>query len=391
MEAREKNRIALGPRILIFNKAFFALSETFIYRQVKTLGEEFEVELLGFELKNTEHFDLNSFRFYRISRHFGLVESAIRKLLRIVGVRVRYPRKMRHFLSQYFKRYPNCIVHAHYGWNALYLLPFLKTRNIPLVVSFHGNDASGALRNSEYSKQLPELFDYASHIIVCSGHMIGTLGLRNYSNKVSVVPYGVDVDEFKPQPLESRKDSLVILHSGRLTPKKGVPDLIRVFSRLRARHPNLSLVILGTGVEEESCKALVAELNITESVTFLGAQPQAVVKHFMNSCDIFVLNSRTDLDGDMEGLPNSILEAMAFEKPIVSTRHAGIPTALVDQESGILVNEYDCDGLLDALENLVIDEGRRKSLAKEARIRVVKNFSFQKMKRSLRSIFSAIS
>jgi colanic acid/amylovoran biosynthesis glycosyltransferase len=110
----------------------------------------------------------------------------------------------------------------------------------------------------------------------------------------------------------------------------------------------------------------------------------------MKDADIYVLNSRTDDKGDMEGLPNSILEAMSMEKPVISTYHAGIPQAIQDGVNGLLVKERDNEGLAAALEKLIQDRDMRRRLGVEARKTIVANFSANSMETKIQSVFAGL-
>jgi len=376
--------------VVIFNKKFFALSETFIYRQVRLLSDSYNILLVGHERANAFNFPLYNIPFVKVLQKPLGVERWMYSLLKtLFKCKFLYTLQTRNILSKIFDG-KNTIVHAHYGWNGIDLLPLCRKYNVPLVVSFHGNDASGWLNKRNYKNKLPELFNYASHIILCSHHMIQKLQLENYLKKVSVIPYGINLEEYKPYSVTKDSTFIKILHVGRLTPKKGVMDLIKVFSKLRAKHEKIILQIIGDGAERKECEKLVKDLNMQNDVLFYGGQPQMKVKEFMNGCDVFVLNSQTDQNGDMEGLPNVILEAMAFEKAVVSTRHAGIPTAINDGVDGFLVDEYDNTSLENALQRLIISDGLRIVLGKAARIRIMNDFSEKKISVSLGDVFQNV-
>jgi Glycosyltransferase len=278
-------------------------------------------------------------------------------------------------------------IHAHYGKNALIILSTAKKNSIPLVVSFHGKDASAHLRNQEYKESLPELFDYASAIIICSTHMFDSLELTKWKEKVYVIPYGIDIQEFRSTLQPVFFSTIKILHAGRLTKKKGVPDLIRVFRQLERKYPMLELHILGDGEDLGLCKELAKD---STQISFYGAQPISVVKKLMLETDIFVLNSRTAENGDMEGLPNAILEAMSFGKPVIATEHAGIPMAISHMKDGILVKERDNLGLENALQELIENESLRAELGKNARLKVESKFTSVHMEELLTEVFRKV-
>ena len=138
------------------------------------------------------------------------------------------------------------------------------------------------------------------------------------------------------------------------------------------------------------CKDLVDQLRLGDKILLLGSKSHEVVNEHMKGADIYVLNSRTDDRGDMEGLPNSILEAMSMEKPVVSTYHAGIPQAIQDGVNGLLVNERDNEALSAALEKLIQDQQLRRSLGVAARKTIVTNFSANSMEDKIQAVFAKL-
>lgn len=204
-----------------------------------------------------------------------------------------------------------------------------------------------------------------------------------------LIPYGTDEQKFTPAETPER-EKIVIQHVGRLVAKKGVPDLITAFSMLCRRHDNLELRIIGDGPEMPLCRELADDLNLADKILLLGSKPHDEVNEHMRDADIYVLNSRTDDNGDMEGLPNSILEAMSMEKPVVSTYHAGIPQAIQDGVNGLLVDERDNEGLAYALEKLIQDRALRRRLGVAARQTIVANFSARSMEAKIQSVFAGL-
>lgn len=374
-------------KVVIFNRAFFYISETFIYQQVKGMPPDIDISLVGFEIVNEDAFPLNNKK-YRIKRSANFFDRAFSSISKRI---FRSPAGIGFFSSGEVKTLLQKInpdaIHAHFGFNALTIYPIAKALNIPMVVTFHGVDASPEyLKNETYRHRIRELTDYAKGIIIVSPHMIETLQLSEHKNKTHLIPCGVNPDEFQREPRHENADVVNILHSGRLVAKKGVPDLVRVFIMLHQKHPNIRLHIIGDGPELALCRQL-AQTLAGDNVVFYGSQSHQKVKEIMSDSDIFVLNSRTSDTGDMEGVPVSILEAMSMQLPVLSTRHAGIPYVITDQQDGLLVDEKDNAQLINALERLIVDSSLRRRLGKESRLTVSERFTAEQVNRRIAEVY----
>jgi colanic acid/amylovoran biosynthesis glycosyltransferase len=376
-------------KILEYSNHFFPISETFIYRQVVALEDKFQIVLVAKKFENEARFPLHNVARELITGGKNLSARLVNRILRTFKFHSPFSLASSLKLIRLTKGVD--LIHAHYGWNGLHILSIAKKNNIPLVVSFHGKDASASLDNQSYRKRLPELFSYASAIIVCSPHMRNSLPLSGFFEKLVEIPYGVDATVFSPLPTRTRSATIRILHVGRIVAKKGVTDLIRVFARLAKQYPEVSLGVLGDGDELEECKAIAAFEGIESQVIFYGAQSSETVKEVMSQSDIFVLNSRTDKSGDMEGLPNVLLEAMSLELPVVSTLHAGIPSLVESNVNGLLVPEKDNQALYDALETLVLNEDMRKSFGQCGRKTILERYTIEKMQYRLVEVFNNVT
>jgi len=301
--------------ILVFNQSFFPLSETFVHRQVVGLSRYHAVTALTYRYENEDKFPIEVKK-ELLAPYQGLPDKLVTKALCVLTAKSRMLSfQNRSRVSELLKTGKIDVIHAHFGPSGVELLPVAKKLGVPMVVSFHGIDAAPAMLNDqEYSGSIQEVIEYAQAVIIVSPHFIDTLNLRRFSDKVHLIPYGTDEQKFLPAHTPER-EKVVIQHVGRLVPKKGVPDLIKAFARLCDNHHNLELRIIGDGPEMPLCKDLVDRLNLTDKVSLLGSKPHGVVNEHMKDADIYVLNSRTDDKGDMEGLPNSILEAIAWKGP----------------------------------------------------------------------------
>jgi len=381
-----------NEKVIVYSDSFFIVSQTFIYHQVKCLSEKYEVHLIAKKFENPHNYDLAPFMKIKLIKPTKIIGRVAGKVMRTVynselDIDVTTCRKLRRILKK-----DECkAIHAHFGPRALEILGLAKKFKVPLVVSFHGYDASRMLENRSYVEKLPELFDYASAIIISSMHMADNLNIDPDSEKVHYIPYGVNPEYFKGLPgKSSRNGTTNILHSGRMVGKKGVPDLIRVFNELLTKHDGIHLQLVGDGDELNECKELVNKLGIEEKVTFYGAVPHETVKSMLNDADIFVLNSRKDKKGDMEGTPVTILEAMCMGKAVVSTRHAGIATVIDHGKNGLLAEEYANDELKKNIEKLIEKPELRKSLGREAEETIRRSYSISAMQQKIKNVFESI-
>lgn len=378
--------------VLVFNDSFFEISQTFVYHQIEALSDHFDVDLLSYNFKNPHNFDTRSYNKYKINRPDKFLGKVTSKLYRSITGSTLHLDLSSHLLLRKILSLKNYeAIHAHFGYNGLKILHYAKSHGIPLVVTFHGHDASSMLRDKKYKNRLVELFDYASAIILVSEHMVDMLNVKPWIDKVKIVPCAVDPQLFKTNGFVGSNDKIKILHAGRITPKKGVPDLIKVFANLSKRFNNLELHIAGNGEELDKCKRLVEKFGLSKHVIFYGSVSHDKINTTLKMCDIFVLNSRVADDGDMEGTPVSLLEAMSLSKPVVSTYHAGIPYVIENGFNGLLVEEYDNKQLEESLTKLVLDKSLRTSLGLEARKTILNSYTISNMKQKIELIYSGIT
>ncbi|HEY3430799.1 MAG TPA: glycosyltransferase, partial [Cyclobacteriaceae bacterium] len=232
------------------------------------------------------------------------------------------------------------VVLSNYGISAAHLSPICKELRIPLLVIFHGHDATDQKLLKQYKKKYQSLFKDAATIIVVSNDMktrITSMGAS--SAKVEVVPCGVDLTKFKPLPSNKIKMFLAV---GRFVPKKGPLYTIRAFNEVWKKYPETKLIMVGAhkGLQGE-CAALVNSLGMNQAVEFPGILKQSEISDLMSKAVAFVQHSVTAPNGDMEGTPVSIMEAGASGLPIISTLHGGIKDAVIHEKTGFLVEERD--------------------------------------------------
>lgn len=184
--------------------------------------------------------------------------------------------------------------------------------------------------------------------------------------------HGVEVPGSLPRV--QRSDRPVVLAVARLVEKKGLEMLIRAAALLRVRGADFTVRIAGEGPEWARLQRLAHELGVADRVTFLGPLAESEVRLEYGRATVFALPCQVLANGDRDGLPNVLVEAMAHGLPVVSTTLAGVREAVVDGECGLLVEPRDEVGLADALERLLSDSALSARLGARARRRAAERF-----------------
>lgn len=276
----------------------------------------------------------------------------------------------------FFKKHNVKAIHCHLGFDANKMLPIARRWNIPLIVSFRGNDASSLKR--ENKKAYRKLAKYGSLFLpVCKYFKKELIKLGFPKKRIKVLYGGIDTDKFYYRSAKPTKDGeFRILMVGRLAGKKGLPVLLRAFKIARSKLPKAKLVIVGKGKRKEK-KELQRDIRaarLKDAVKLKGAMPNAKIVKEMHRADLFCLPSLTTRNGAIEGIPNVLKEAMACGVPVVSTFHAGIPELITHKKEGLLVKERDARALANAIVRLYRNPDRATAYAVRARRKVAKSF-----------------
>lgn len=261
------------------------------------------------------------------------------------------------------------LLHVYFGHIGVHLLPLLRVCPIPKIVSFHGADAGVDMEKPRHRAAMGEVFKLADRILARSESLVSELvELGCPREKIRLSRTGIRMDDWpyleRPDPPDG---AWRLFQACRLMDKKGLDVAIRAFARIREKFPNAEFEIAGEGPLLEPLQALAAELGVSEAVHFSGFLSQDELRAAMTKAHVFVHPSRTSADGNREGVPNSMLEAMATGLPVVATRHGGIPEAVEEGVSGLLVDEDDEDGLTQQLLAVLEDDDLRIRLGTAAR------------------------
>jgi colanic acid/amylovoran biosynthesis glycosyltransferase len=246
------------------------------------------------------------------------------------------------------------LLHVYFGHTGVHLLPFIHAWPKPVVVSFHGMDAQLRENDPAYGVKLRGVFDRSRLILARSQALAQRLeSLGCPRAKLRLNPTGIPLDSF-PFRVRTRPadGAWRVVQACRLIEKKGLQTSLRAFAQFAQIFPLARFVIAGEGSLQNTLEKHAAELGIADRVEFAGFVNQDALVDLYNQSHIFLHPSQTTENHDQEGIPNSMLEAMATGLPVVSTFHSGIPEAVVDGENGFLVPERDHEAVASLLTRL---------------------------------------
>lgn len=201
----------------------------------------------------------------------------------------------------------------------------------------------------------------------------------------------INLDLFRYQPLDAGRGGqpLRLLSVGRLVEKKGLEVGVEAVASLVRQGIDVRYRIVGEGVERSRLEALIRDIGVEDRVTLCGALSQNAVAAEMAGCDLVVVPSRTAKSGDTEGLPNVVNEALASGRPVVATRHAGIPE-VVDDACGRLCKENDAGALTEALQAMLQARDRWPEMARVGRERVGTMFDYRLVAERAEALYASI-
>jgi rhamnosyl/mannosyltransferase len=242
-----------------------------------------------------------------------------------------------------------------------------------------------------YRPFLRRILSLADRIIVASPPMRDLAEeLRDFRDKVVVIPYAIDPDQHAPTPaccqlveeIRGQQALPLALFVGRMVPYKGVDVLLRALKGVEAR-----AILVGSGPFKATWEALAAELGLSARVQFVGDVDEPTLTALYRACDVFVLPSVTRA----EAFGMVQLEAMACGKPVISTLlPSGVPWVNRDGETGLVVPPFDVEGLRLALTTLLSDPALRSAMGERGRARVVAEFSLERMARQTTALYRSL-
>lgn len=265
-----------------------------------------------------------------------------------------------------------------------------------VVVSLHGSDVFVAERNPLIGRVAGRVFRRAAWVTACSDDLHArAVALGSVPSHTETVPYGVDTCRFAPSEDARRRvraqlgigDRPLVFTAGRLVRKKGFDVLIAAAARISHAVPGVVIAIAGDGDLEQELRQ---QAGNTRDVMFVGNQAQDEIAALCAAADAIVVPSIRDDAGNVDGLPNFALEALASGTPVVASRVGGLPQAIRHEETGLLVEERNPDALADGVVRLLQNRDESTALGAAARVSVERNFGWNRVAERFESAYGPV-
>lgn len=376
------------------------LSETFIYEEILTLKRmgyqvcffvlyatgknthEFAKELEESVYYLPANFSIKSFlgHFYFLlfspKRYFGILLMVLRETLRepLVMLKSIYAFGKGVSLANILRKIPQNHIHAHWA-------------TMPTTVAL----VASRLTDTQYSFtshawdifKEPAMLDTKLENAVF--HTTISQYNKNYlkslnpemANKIYVNRCGVNLDQFVFRSIYPAKKKVEILFVGRLVEKKGTLKLIDACLRLRKGGYDFVCNIIGNGPQKQQLEKIVKKYNLEGYVNLVGGLPREQLRQYWENAGMFVLPCIIERDGNRDGIPVVLMEAMASGIPVISTMVSGIPELIDDGVTGLLVKPDDIDALSGAMLKIIEDVTLAQQLVENARAKVVKEYNIK--------------
>ncbi|MFL6569945.1 MAG: glycosyltransferase [Chthoniobacterales bacterium] len=321
-----------------------------IYRQVASL-ESYSTFVMTKAVQNPELFPFNDIELIENPPRNPIRHGYLKYLARRPPIVYRGEFQM---LSKLLDRRGADLMHIYFGHTGVHLLPFIERWDKPCVVSFHGADVAQKTDIRDYGLKLQNLFNAVPLVLArCQSLADRLIELGCPPAKLRINRTGVPLKQFPFVRREAPADGRWrLLQACRLIPKKGVATTLCAFAIFQKEFPNAELIIAGKGPLQAHLEELAEELGIASKVQFRGFLSQAELTELYNTSHLFVHPSETPPDQNQEGIPNSVLEAMATGLAILGTRHGGIPEAVEHGRAGLLVEERDFEALANSMKGV---------------------------------------
>ncbi len=268
--------------------------------------------------------------------------------------------------------------------------------NLPVVVSLHGSDVYLAERLAVARAAARAAFSRADWITACSDDLRErAIAVGAPRDRSETIAYGVDAARFQPDPASRPAlrralgvgNGPLVFTAGRFVRKKGFEYLIDAVGELAPAFPELVLAIAGGGDLEDELRRRASARGIADATRFVGVLTHSDVARFLSAADVVAVPSVVDEAGNVDGLPNVVMEAMASGTPLVATTAGGIPSVIEAGRTAELVPEGDAHQLAMAIDRLLRDPARRSEMGRFAREEAVRHYGWDRFAARLDSVY----
>jgi len=371
-------------RIAYFIPQFPRLSETFIRREVEAIAAMRETHIKVFSFAQGGGRG-------KLSRLWDTFALSLKRPLFFVGLVFDFGRTPKAIingcsLAKEVDKFSPDLIFVHFiSWPADLGAVLSKILNVPFGISAHARDIFLSA-----DSDLERRVEKSAFVVTCTEFnrkYLNKISGKRFSEKISMVYHGLDGDTFLGIPSQRGSIPPFIFSVGRLVEKKGFAYLVKALKILKDRGVSFRCEIVGGGPLEGELEKTIRDLGLSDAVTLVGSVPFDEVKKKYLGADIFALACVKDARGDVDGLPNVILEASLSGLPVVSTIVSGVPEGVKNGETGFLVEEKNVDALADALEKLLLDADLRRQMGERGKEFVSQNFDLRKNVAKLAALF----
>ncbi|MES2571989.1 MAG: glycosyltransferase [Verrucomicrobiota bacterium] len=373
------------PVVASYCTTFLKPEMRHIYRQVTGL-QRYETFVLTRERNCAAEFPFEDIELIPRARKNFLKRFWLKYLMRKPPV---YYRGELQVLIKLLKRRPADLMHIYFGHTGVHLLPLIKEWNRPSVVSFHGLDIQARPHQDGYDAQMQDLLQTVPLVLARSRSLMERLEqLGCPTPKLRLNRTGIPLNDFPYARRTLPADGAWrFVQACRLISKKGLLTALRAFARFHAGNPAARFTIAGEGPMKTEVATLAAQLGIGAAVELRGFLSQQELAALYADSHLFVHPSEMPPDQNQEGVPNSMLEAMASGLPVLATRHGGIPEAVTHEQSGLLVNERDDEALFQAMRRITTEPGMLHRFGEAASASVREEFEHTRALEKLEAIY----
>jgi colanic acid/amylovoran biosynthesis glycosyltransferase len=409
-------------RIAFIVIQFPALSETFILNQITGLLDRgHEIDIYAYSPRNDPavHAEVGKYdllkRTHYMAGSVSLPKNKLYRLVKGIGrIAVGLPKKPMAVLSSlnilkfgndaaslqllfqiapFLSKDPYDIIQCHFGPSGILAITLKSVGAIhgQIVTTFHGTDITSYI-HKKGEHIYDDLFKEGRLFLCVSEQMKETL-IKLGCDERKVVVHRCGVTTRRPDDHLYRSDmddKIRLLTIARLVEKKGVKYGIQSVAKVLKKYPNIEYKIAGDGPLRNALQVLTEDLKISENVKLVGWQLQEQITRLLQEADILLAPSVTSEDNDSEGVPVAIMEALAGGIPVLGSFHSGIPEAVQDGESGLLVPEGDVDALAEKLEYLIEHSELRAEMGRKGRKYVEEHYDIDKQNDRLVEIYQRL-